>query len=246
MVSNEVASLRLGASCEALLLTPKSRIIAVLVVFRRGEDDFLLVTEPALDEAVTAALLRARFAAKVAVEAEQHPSYVWLGASPPVSDTAWSFPTDAYGVSAIEVVGDSPPVEATALSRAEAELLRIEAGTPLMGREIDDRILPAEAGLVERSVSFAKGCYPGQEPIARLHHRGHANRELRVLVIDTPDPPDHEAEVELDDRVVGRITSAISRGDDTVALAYVRVEVRPSAALVVNDASATLTDRRRP
>ena len=67
---------------------------------------------------------------------------------------------------------------------ADLERLRIEAVTPRFGREIDDRVLPAEAGLDERAVSFTKGCYPGQEPIARQHYRGKVNRRLRVLEVD--------------------------------------------------------------
>ncbi|MDE3026577.1 MAG: tRNA-modifying protein YgfZ, partial [Acidobacteriota bacterium] len=96
------------------------------------------------------------------------------------------------------------------LSDDELELRRIEAGVPRWGRELDDRILPAEAGLDATHVSFTKGCYPGQEPIARLHYRGHVNRTLRV--------------VELDDGVaVERVTSTATRPDGSVvALAYVR------------------------
>ena len=63
----------------------------------------------------------------------------------------------------------------------ELERARIEAGVPAWGKELDDSILPAEAGLDETHVSFTKGCYPGQEPIARLHYRGHANRGCGVL-----------------------------------------------------------------
>ena len=66
----------------------------------------------------------------------------------------------------------------------ELERLRILARTPRWGREIDDGILPAEAGLDERAVSFTKGCFPGQEPVARLHNRGHVNRALRVLEVE--------------------------------------------------------------
>ena len=66
----------------------------------------------------------------------------------------------------------------------ELERLRILARTPRWGREIDEGILPAEAGLDERAVSFTKGCFPGQEPVARLHNRGHANRALRVLEVE--------------------------------------------------------------
>ncbi len=67
--------------------------------------------------------------------------------------------------------------------------MRIRAGTPRFGAEIDDRVMPAEAGLVERAVSLDKGCFPGQEPIARLHYRGHANRALRIVEVETTEPP---------------------------------------------------------
>ena len=245
MVSNEVEALAPGESCEALLLTPKSRVIATLVVVRRASEDFLLVTEPDLGDVVAETLLRARFAAKVTVGSEEHSSHVVLATSPP-EGASWWFATDAYGVGALEVIDSPVPAGTRVLDEEAAELLRIEAGTPAIGREIDDRVLPAEAGLVERAVSFTKGCYPGQEPVARLHHRGHVNRELRVIVIDTPEPPDRDADVCLGERVVGRVTSAISRDQESVALAYVRAEVAADAKLVVNGASARLTVRRRP
>ena len=170
MVSNDVAALGPGESCEALLLTPKARVIAPLVVLRRGHEDFLLLTEPDLGERVRAELVRSRFAAKAEIEPEEHTSHVVFGGE--------GIPTGDYGEPAAEVLdaGLEPTV-----STEELELLRIRAGTPAWGKEIDDRVLPAEAGLTERAVSFTKGCYPGQEPIARLHYRGHANRGLRVL-----------------------------------------------------------------
>ena len=173
MVSNDIAALGPGESCEALLLTPKARVIAPLVVLRRGHDDFLLLTEPDLGERVRAELVRARFAAKAEIEPEEHTSHVVFGGE--------GIPTGDYGEPAAELLdaGLEPTV-----STDELELLRIRAGTPAWGKEIDDRILPAEAGLTERAVSFTKGCYPGQEPIARLHYRGHANRGLRVLDAD--------------------------------------------------------------
>jgi len=96
------------------------------------------------------------------------------------------------------------------LDEEELELRRIEAGVPRWGRELDERVLPAEAGLDETHISFTKGCYPGQEPVARLHYRGHVNRKLRVVELD-------------DDATVERVTSTARRPDGTVvALAYVR------------------------
>ena len=167
MLSNDVSV----EFCDALLLTPKARVIAPLRVWRRGPDDFLLLTEPELGETVRSALLRARFAARCEVELEEHTSSIVFGG-------ADGIPTADYGVPAVEVLDE--PGEST-MSDDELEVLRITAGTPRFGREIDDRVLPAEAGLIERAVSFEKGCFPGQEPIARLHYRGHANRGLRVL-----------------------------------------------------------------
>src|SRR5579864_2599989 len=175
MLSNDVSA----EACEPLLLTPKARVIAPLRVWRRGDGDFLLLTEPALGDVVRSALLRARFAAKCEVELEEHSSTIVFG-------EAEGIPNPDYGEPAVEVLDQ--PVEPT-VDDDELEVMRIRAGTPRFGREIDDRVLPAEAGLVDRAVSFTKGCFPGQEPIARLHYRGHANRGLRVLTWDGDELP---------------------------------------------------------
>src|SRR4029453_6187728 len=106
----------------------------------------------------------------------------------------------------------------------------IRCGAPRVGREIDDRVLPAEAGLTERAVSFGKGCFPGQEPVARLHYRGHANRRLQVLEVKGAQPG---AELVWEGKVVGRVTSAVS----DVALGYVRTEVPAGAVLEVSGPS---------
>ncbi len=224
MVSNDVSA----GVCDALLLTPKARVIAPLLVWRRGDGDFLLLTEPELGETVRAALLRARFAAKCEIELEEHSSVVVFG-------EAEGIPNRDYGVPAVEVLDG--PLEPT-VGDDELETLRIAAGTPRFGREIDDRVMPAEAGLVERAVSLTKGCFPGQEPIARLHYRGHANRGLRALAIDGAEVPDYDAELTYEGKPVGRVTSAARDGDRIVALAYVRVEVPEDAELSLGSAKA--------
>jgi folate-binding protein YgfZ len=214
MVSNDVEQ----APCRALLLTPKGRVIAPLVLVRRADDDFLLLTEPGLGEAVRNQLVRARFAAKVEIEPEQHTSLVIFGGTDGI-------PNEDYGSPAVEVLDAAAPAEL--LEDLELERRRIEAGTPRWGHEIDDRILPAEAGLTETHVSFTKGCYPGQEPIARLHYRGKANRGLRVLNVEgSPEP---ESEVLHGDKVVGRVTSSVPGR----ALAYVRTDVPADADLTL-------------
>jgi tRNA-modifying protein YgfZ len=220
MVSNDVAALAAGEACPALLLTPKARVIAPLVVWRRDDDDFLLLTEPELGEVVRAHLTRMRLRARCEIEAEEHESALLLGGDR-------GFATDWPG--ARELVDGA--LEPT-LSEDELELRRIEAGVPRWGREIDDRILPAEAGLEATHVSFSKGCYPGQEPVARLHFRGHPNRGLRVL--ELAEVPERDAPLLHEEREVGRVTSAARREDGSVvALAYVRTEVPDDAPLAL-------------
>jgi folate-binding protein YgfZ len=219
MVSNDVTA----DVCEALLLTPKGRVIAPLVVWRRATDDFLLLTEPGLADVVRSTLLRARFAAKCEIEPEQHTSTIHFGGGDGI-------PNRDYGEPAVEVLDADLDVT---LDADELERLRVEAGTPAWGREIDDKVLPAEAGLDERAISYTKGCYPGQEPIARLHFRGHVNRRLRVLEVDAAQLND---EVVHDGNVVGRVTSAVPGR----ALAYVRVSVPDDAVLHVGGGEARL------
>ena len=161
-----------------------------------------------------------------------------LGGEPPRGAAVVA--TGDYGEPGWEVLAAPPSSATDVVSAEELERRRIEAGTPRFGREIDDRVLPAEAGLVERAVSFTKGCYPGQEPIARLHYRGHANRGLRVLAFEGHELLDADAELELDGKVVGRITSSVVRPEGgVVALAYVRREVAHDADLAAEGRTAT-------
>ena len=199
MVSNDVDALAVGDSCPALLLTAKGKLIAPLVVWRRGDEDFLILTEPELGNAVLAQLTRMRLRAQCEIEPEEHESELVFGGEGIASD----FP------GAVEVLDAG--LEPT-LSVDELELRRIEAGVPRWGRELDGAVLPAEAGLDATHISFTKGCYPGQEPIARLHYRGHVNRKLQVVQLD-------------DETAVERVTSSARRPDGTVvALAYVRTK----------------------
>ncbi len=223
MVSNDVLA---GTACEALLLTAKARVIAPLVVWRRGEDDFLLLTEPELGEVVRSHLTRMRFAAKCEIELEEHSSTIVFGPGDGI-------PNVDYGRPAVELLDENVPAT---LDHDDLERLRIEAGTPKFGRELDDRVLPAETGVIDRVVSFTKGCYPGQEPIARQHHRGKINRRLRVLELDDGAAPEAETPVSYAGKDVGRITSSVPG----LALAYVRVEVPDDAELDVAGIQARL------
>ena len=224
MVSNEVASLELGEGRQALLLTPKSRIVAPLRVVHEGPQAFLLITEVELAETVASTLLRARFAARCEVSVEAWSGFLHF------ADPGAGVRNDDYGVEAWETWGAEQP---DAPDAEELEALRIEAGTPRWGKELDETILPAEAGLDETHVSFTKGCYPGQEPIARLHYRGRPNRRLHVLEVTEAEPGD---EITYEGKVVGRITSAVADR----ALGYVRREVPDDAALIIGGQEARL------
>ena len=222
MVSNDVLA---GVSVDALLLTAKAKVIAPVLVWRRGDDDFLLLTEPELGDVVVSHLTRMRFAAKCEIALEQHTSVI-------VFEPGAGIPNRDYGIPASEVLDAALVVT---LPDEKLERLRIDAGTPRFGHELDDRVLPAEAGLDERAISFSKGCYPGQEPVARQHHRGKVNRKLRVLEVDGDAAPP-ETPVVYGEKEVGRVTSAVPG----LALAYVRVEVPEDATLDVGGRTARL------
>jgi folate-binding protein YgfZ len=221
LVSNDVLAAR---SCEALLLTGRGRVIAPVLVWHRGEEDFLLLTEPELGETVRSHLTRMRIASRCEIELEEHVSAIVF------DESADGIPTYDYGVPAVEVLDPTFQPEPP---DAELERLRILARTPRWGREIDEGILPAEAGLDERAVSFTKGCFPGQEPVARLRNRGHVNRSLRVIDL-AGEAADQADEVTYAGAPVGRVTSAVAG----VALAYVRVEVPDGAEVDVRGRAA--------
>ena len=237
MVSNEIATLEEPPDVRrALLLTPKGRIIAPLRVVREARDAFLLITDAAeLAGPVADALERARFASKCEIKVLPWDGYVHFDGEPGPG----RIPNDDYGEAAVETWGPRGVAPSAAPGAASLEALRIEAGTPAWGKELDDSVLPAEAGLDKTHISFTKGCYPGQEPVARLHHRGHANRTLRVLSVENAEPG---ADIVWKEKAVGRVTSAVPGH----ALGYVRTEVPNDADLLVGGAEATLASPTRP
>jgi folate-binding protein YgfZ len=224
MLSNEVRPLGPGEARQALLLTPKGRIIAPLRVVRESEEGFLLITESELADAVSTALVRARFAAKCEISVVPLRGYLHL------ADPGHGVRVEDYGVEAWETWEEA---ERDAADPDELEPLRIDAGTPAWGKELDENVLPAEAGLEETHISFTKGCYPGQEPVARLHYRGHPNRRLRRLEVADAKTGD---EILLGEKAVGRVTSAVAGK----ALGYVRREVPDKAKLSIAGQEARL------
>ena len=121
---------------------------------------------------------------------------------------------------------------------AAAEIVRIESGRPRFGADMGIETMPAEAGIVEAAVSFTKGCYIGQEPVARLHHRGRPNRHLRGLRLDGAAEPGEA--LHLGEKEVGRIgSSCVSPAHGPIALAIVRREAEPGDELAVGEDGVT-------
>lgn len=149
------------------------------------------------------------------------------------------------GIDLIAAAGDAERLRA-ALADAGAvevgleavEILRVEAGTPRFGAEMDGGTMPAEAGIVESAVDFEKGCYIGQETVARLHYRGKPNRHLRGLRLASPAAAG--ATLRLGDREVGRVgSSCVSPLHGPIALAVLRREAEPGAELAVGEDGVT-------
>ena len=218
MLTNDVLEAAPGGGVYALLLTPKARVIADMEVFNTGEE-LVLACDPTRRDEVLATLVRSRFRRKVELEPSGHA-------------VVWGEHADARArlETAIGpyVLLDAPPADGGDI--ATWETARIEAGIPRYGREFDGDTMPAEAGLDERAISFTKGCYPGQEPVARLHYRGHANRGVRGLAFAGDARPEPAAEVLFGEKAVGRVTSpALSPTHGSIALAVLRREVPDGA-----------------
>ncbi|MDQ3725429.1 MAG: folate-binding protein [Actinomycetota bacterium] len=127
---------------------------------------------------------------------------------------------------------------AVEVSPAAAEILRIEAGRPRFGAEMGTETMPAEAGIVEDAVSFTKGCYIGQETVARLHYKGKPNRHLRGLRLSAPAQPG--AAVRFGEKEVGRVGgAAISPALGPIGLAILRREAEPGATVAIGEDGVT-------
>jgi folate-binding protein YgfZ len=157
--------------------------------------------------------------------------------------------TGEVGVPAFDLLGSASAVdriasrlEAAGVSHADEqvwETLRIEAGRPAYGADMDDTTLPVEAGIHPRVVDYRKGCFTGQEVLIRIRDRGHVNRLLRGLLMGEVPPPAPGTELFRagEERPVGRVTSATRspRFGQVIGLGYVRREVSPPAELRMGD-----------
>jgi folate-binding protein YgfZ len=168
-----------------------------------------------------------------------------LDVAPPPEEDA--FVTGAHGIYVASHLGVDVICEpGTALavepvSEEAVECVRIEAGRPRLGYDMDADTIPQEAGINDRAVSFTKGCYVGQETVARLHYKGKPNRHLRGLRLS--DPAERGSDILLGEKVVGRVGSTcVSPRLGPIALALVRREAEPGAVVKVAGAPAEVVD----
>jgi folate-binding protein YgfZ len=252
-VTNDVLALGPGHGCYAVMLNPKGRVLADLRILRVAPDRFLLDTEVTTLETVLRELRMYKIGRRV--EVVETPERAVVSLIGPRSDEIAGAALDAVvggeehslgetrdgtllvrtnvGVDAIadgdrlvEARERLLAAGAHPVSLAAAEILRVECGRPRYGLDMTDDNLPAEAGIVERAVSFTKGCYVGQEPVARMYYKGHPNRHLRGLRLSRQ--TERGTALFASGKEVGRVTSpALSPALGPIALALVRREVSP-------------------
>ncbi len=253
-VSNDVEALEPGGGCYATVLTHKGKLRTDLRILR-GDDWFWLDTE-AIGHAVLAHMLRTYSLGREVefedvTESRALLSLVGpaarerLDTPPPPEEN--TFVTGEHGIYVATLLGVDVICElGTALdvepvAEDAAECVRIEAGRPRLGLDMDAETMPQEAGINERAVSFTKGCYVGQETVARLHYRGKPNRHLRGLRLS--EPAERGAEIVLGDKPVGRLGSTcVSPRLGPIGLAVVRREAEPGATVEVGGTRAEIVD----
>ena len=258
-VTNAVESLNPGQGAYAAFLSPKGKMLGDLRVLDLGDELFLDTERSALQELFNM-IRRYRIGydvelhkrtvergllsligpeARAVAGAEDLPAQEHANAPAEVDGTAVRLVATDAGVDLICDGGDTGALAAALraggavdVDEAAAEVVRVEAGRPRYGVDLDDTVIPQEAGLNDRAVSFTKGCYVGQETVARLHYKGKPNRHLRGLRLSGP--ASQGDELRLGERVVGKVgTAVVSPRHGPVALALVRREAEPGATVEV-------------
>jgi tRNA-modifying protein YgfZ len=264
-LTNDVEALGPGDGQYAALLDRKGHMQADMRVLRPGESpEIWLDLEPEGLEAARRHLQMYKVGRQVEVAdvtAERSilslvgPRAVEIAGTAPLPENACN--AAVVGGAEAVAVGTAPGVDlilpaaerdrawdallaagAVEVSPAAAEILRIEAGRPRFGAEMGTETMPAEASIVEQAVSFTKGCYIGQETVARLHYKGKPNRHLRGLKLSAPAAAG--ATLRLGDKEVGSIGSAgVSPAHGPIGLAILRREAEPGSQLSVGEDGVT-------
>jgi len=236
LITNDVVKLEDGAQMSAAFPNAQGRLIAVVRVLRRG-DKFLFETEEATHEKVFNNLFRFTFAGDFFVEdlSENYRFFSLLNFKSQISDSI-CFPTN-FGMDCFVLNAPSDVLffeelenqKAVEISDELYEVLRVEQGIPLYGVDIDETTIVPETGLPE-IISYNKGCYIGQEIIARIHFRGHIAKQLTGLILSEPLASagglTGQELKSTDDKNAGKITSAVfsPKLGRQIALGFVRYD----------------------
>jgi folate-binding protein YgfZ len=227
MCTANVAALTSGGFLRASMLNAKGRVLSVFDVVAK-EDCLLLFCEPGLGEKTRALLCRHVIMDDVAVTNLEQPLC-----------RVWGEPTEAWSAPPILAACPAPVASAEAV-----EIRRVEAGIPRYGVDVTEDCFPFESRLREH-IDYKKGCYMGQEPVARVAAQGQASRALLALVVDGDAPVTVGAPVSHPDKVdAGTVTSAVvSPRHGPIALAYVHRKVGgPGSAVTVAGRRAVVRD----
>ena len=257
-VSNDVEALEPGGGCYATILTAKGKLRTDLRILRSPGGDFFWLDTEAIGHAVLRHMLQTYSLGRDVQWEDLSADHSILSLVGPGADALveptpgaveHSVVDSGEGLWARTDLGldllcaasqagewrDRLGVEA--VSEEAAECVRIESGRPRLGYDMDAETMPQEAGINHRAVSFTKGCYVGQETVARLHYRGKPNRHLRGLRLS--EPGERGSDILLGERVVGRVASTtVSPRFGPIALALVRREAEPGSTVTVNGADA--------
>ncbi|MDQ3741988.1 MAG: folate-binding protein [Actinomycetota bacterium] len=261
-VTNDVEALQPGGGCYAAFLTHKGKMLGDVRVLDAAEE-LLLDTERVSLQALFDMVRRFSVGYDVELHKRTLQRALFSLVGPRTSDVVGPLPSPEHAHVETEI---GPParviatadgadvlcdaedadrvraalVEAGAVPVSEdaAEIVRVERGRPRYGADMDDATIPEEAGINDRAVSFTKGCYVGQETVARLHWKGKPNRHLRGL--RATEPLERGAELRLGEKTVGRVgTAVVSPAHGPIALAIVRREASPGDTVGVGDRGAT-------
>ncbi|HEX3688646.1 MAG TPA: glycine cleavage T C-terminal barrel domain-containing protein [Solirubrobacteraceae bacterium] len=258
-VSNDVEALTPGTGCYAAFLTPKGKMLGDIRILDAGDEILLDTERVALQELFN--MVR-RFSVGYAVELHKRTlergmlsllgpeaeAVAGIGELSAAEDAHVTVAIDGIAARAVRTdvgldllcdAGDTQALTtaltargAEPVSEAVADCVRVEHGRPRYGVDLDDSVIPQEADLNDRAVSFTKGCYVGQETVARLFYRGKPNRQLRGLRLSAAGQAG--ADITFGDRVVGRVGSvADSPTFGPIALALVRREAPPGSDVLV-------------
>ncbi|MDA3041407.1 MAG: hypothetical protein O3C27_18140 [Actinomycetota bacterium] len=253
-ISQDVLGLDVGASAWSFVLAPQGKVDAWFRVTRTSEHSFLLDLDAGFGDAVLTRLRRFKLRTKADLTLRTARSIAVRGPAATPVGLGGVGPDDSQphdrvlpaawpGIDGFDVLDPSHDPAVPFGDPAALLALRIRTGQPAMGAELDEHTIPAEAGVVDASVSFTKGCYVGQELVARVDSRGNNTpRKLLGIRLHGSEAPLPGAEVVGPDGAVGVITSSVATSSGVIAMAYIKRGTDPGVAVRVALASGSMAE----